>query len=436
VIYNANFRCLWSYDTLPARLSAIALWTTGRLYLDPFESLIRGTPDYWYHRTPGGHLVSRYSPVVPLLVSPLFLPAAVYAASRGIDGAEFTTMSEASEKVAASVVASLSVVAVYFLLRRFASPANAALLVLAYAFGTETWVIGSQALWQHGMSELLLALLLLALGGRKPAALVLAGIAAGLLVANRLPNAFFAAAAVGYVLAHRRERMLAFAVLPAAICAVMLVYNLAFFRDGFGGYSSDGVLYLQRLVHGSDRFAGVLGLLVSPGRGLLVFSPFLIFLAASQRAPATAELSRLLAFFVPAAGLQLLFYGTFYGWVGGHSYGPRLLADLTPVLILGLVPAIEALGHGTARRLFVGLLAFAIAVQAIGAFCYPSGGSNWKLDVWRLDNLQYWMELRGGLAPTSVPRFFSTEKHASIDRVGGTRQVAIAGAELEEKRNA
>ena len=32
---------------------------------------------------------------------------------------------------------------------------------MAFAFGTDTWMISSQALWQHGSGELLVALALL-----------------------------------------------------------------------------------------------------------------------------------------------------------------------------------------------------------------------------------------------------------------------------------
>ncbi len=53
----------------------------------------------------------------------------------------------------------------------------ALLLTLAYAFGTTTWVIGSQALWQHGMAELLVigALSLLTVPCTAPRALAAGG---------------------------------------------------------------------------------------------------------------------------------------------------------------------------------------------------------------------------------------------------------------------
>ena len=53
------------------------------------------------------------------------------------------------EKLAASLLAALASVLMFLLLRREGNP-WALPLALAFAFGTNTWMISSQALWQHG----------------------------------------------------------------------------------------------------------------------------------------------------------------------------------------------------------------------------------------------------------------------------------------------
>ena len=67
------------------------------------------------------------------------------------------------EKLTASFLAALSAALLFLLLRRRATPSIAMLLTVAYAFGTTTWVISSQALWQHGMAQLLVIGLMLLL---------------------------------------------------------------------------------------------------------------------------------------------------------------------------------------------------------------------------------------------------------------------------------
>src|SRR5215813_10477695 len=61
------------------------------------------------------------------------------------------------------LIAALSVVAFLALAERLASARTALQLTIIYAFGSETWTISSQALWQHGASELLITLALLCL---------------------------------------------------------------------------------------------------------------------------------------------------------------------------------------------------------------------------------------------------------------------------------
>jgi hypothetical protein len=65
--------------------------------------------------------------------------------------------------------------------------------------------------------------------------------------------------------------------------------------------------------------------------------------------------------------------GQFSVWWGGHSFGPRLLADVMPAVVLGLVPVWPAIRRSAlTRTLFA--LAFAVSVLAevVGPFYFPS----------------------------------------------------------------
>jgi hypothetical protein len=78
-------------------------------------------------------------------------------------------------------------------------------------------------------------------------------------------------------------------------------------------------------------------------------------------------------------------------WWGGHSYGPRYAADLVVPLALIAAPAIgaaRALASRRALRAIVAiLLAWSVAVQAIGAFGYPGG--NWNGTPADVDRAHY-----------------------------------------------
>jgi hypothetical protein len=64
------------------------------------------------------------------------------------------------EKLSASFLASVASILMYLVLRRGCGRWSLP-LALVFAFGTNTWMISSQALWQHASGELLIALALL-----------------------------------------------------------------------------------------------------------------------------------------------------------------------------------------------------------------------------------------------------------------------------------
>ena len=101
---------------------------------------------------------------------------------------------------------------------------------------------------------------------------------------------------------------------------------------------------------------GLPGLLVSPARGLLVFSPFLVFigvgLAQRLRTPSTRRLAVALGVAVAA---QLLLYSQ-ADWRAGVSWGPRWLADALPIMIWMLAPAPQALRKIEGMRCIAGQL--------------------------------------------------------------------------------
>lgn len=114
---------------------------------------------------------------------------------------------------------------------------------------------------------------------------------------------------------------------------------------------------------------------MSPNRGLLVFCPWV----AVTLGPLPLVWRRLLAApLVPAliVGLvaHLLVFAAYSGWWGGWVFGPRYATEAVP--ILAILYAFTLDGARThARWARVPLHAagvFAVALEAIGAACYPS----------------------------------------------------------------
>ena len=127
---------------------------------------------------------------------------------------------------------------------------------------------------------------------------------------------------------------------------------------------------------------GLLGLLFSPSRGLLVFTPVvLVVLAARIGGPHRSVLRWTLA----AAGVQFLVYASFSVWWGGHTYGPRYVLDLLPALLpaASVGAARIAAAEWPVRLATAVALVWSLATAATGAFCYPHDG--WNTDPASVD---------------------------------------------------
>jgi len=452
LVYNANGRVIASSDTRAARFLPFALLEAGTLRLDPvLDAAQTSRRAYWVQPARGGGHASLFPIVAPLLATPLYVPAAILLARQGWPSAGVAAAASFMEKLAASCIAAAAAGSMYLLLRRRMRPARALGLSAAFALGTETWMIGSQALWQHGTEELLLTLALLALTGPlTPARLALGGAACGLAIAGRPIDALLVAPFALLAPAWAGRRAAWFFAGAAVPLVLALAYNLAMFGLPGGGYE----LFIQegRRYFEEPMTSGLAGMLFGTDKGLFIYTPFLLFLpvylrralrrnpdaaapalppapphavlppappdAALPAAPLDAALPpsptdvalppappttgrppalphgghlaavrgflsdrdrALAALLLVAIAAQLLVYSR-SEWRGGSCYGPRYLTDILPLLTWMLAPVVESLG-ALALGIFRIAVLFSIAVQAVGAFCYPRGASDLRIEA-------------------------------------------------------
>jgi hypothetical protein len=443
LVYNANLRQIGSGDTLPARYLPLILWHDHTLDLDTNAQLVahghsltsdRNTTDitdskvkyfepsaYWIAQTRRHQLASLYPVVTPLLVAPLYLPAVVWLNYHGWQQPQIDRVAELMEKLSASFLASIASVLMFLLLRREKIP-WALPLAFVFALGTNTWMISSQALWQHSGGEFLIALaLLLVVASASPLRIALLGAVCVLMAANRPPDALIAGALVFFIVWSRRRTALWLLAGGALPLAALLYYNLHFIGDIAGGYALARVP-IDKFFHLS--LSGLAGLLISPARGLLVFTPFLVFvpvgLIQRLRTPSSRSLAVMLSL---AVGAQFLLYSQ-ADWRAGVSWGPRWLTNLLPILVWGIAPAPMVL-RSLARWLLILAMAASVGVQTIGAFSYTkasderifAGNPASMRGAWNPRSLPFLLELRHP-RPRGV---LQCDARASIDRIGPTQ---------------
>ncbi len=391
VVYNSNFRLIRSGDTIPARLLPFSLLLERHVYLDgwivpylydPGQNGVNAV------RVSHGHWVSAYPIVMPLAITPLYLLPAWWVSRQQPRPAPadvvMQAMTDVMEKFSATILASLSAGLLYLALGRIVSAGTGFLLALIYGLASNTWTISSQALWRQGFSELGFVLLLWALLARPDSAwgTFLAGSALGLAAANKPGHALVAIAFLVYVLGRQRSRLLLFVGPLLVIGALVVAYNYSFFSHLLGAtadpYARPASSVGLDLSH-STVSNGLAGLLVSPSRGLLIFMPWTLFAVWGASKLWERPQFGWDRYLIAGALAVFLGHAFFWGWSGGHGYGPRYLTDLLPFLVFFLVPVWPRLSGSTVLRVGFGLaVAAALWVQIVGAYFYPNGHWDWR----------------------------------------------------------
>jgi len=365
--------CLFTYygslnrtpsgDTYGTVYTAVALVQRHTIWLDhylPIFQMHSGQHPYMLAYRPDGHIVN----LTPTASSALAVPAVALFDLAGAKAQDWGTWMEAGMLTAALATAASAAV-LFVLFTRLTSRRRAALVAATYAWATLAWSISGQALWQHGGATLALAVALLALVDRR---LTLAGAAVSAMIAFRLSTpviALFLLPLIGRRPADWGRFLLGIA--PFAI--PLAAYNwLAFgspLRQGYGTAHITDALKLK-----SSRLQeGLPGLLVSPGRGLIFYSPILLFAIVGairgRRTPLYFWCALAAAAYVVVAANE-------DQWWGGQSFGPRRLTDALPLFAVLLVPAIGAIARTRWIWAYVVLLAYSVFVELIAAAANPT----------------------------------------------------------------
>jgi hypothetical protein len=330
--------------------------------LDEFTFLYReGIPPYLVRTEK--HFVSAYPPGPALMALPFYVPPFLAAVS-----AQSALMVQV-EKVAASVFVAISVVLIYHCIAKIAGAATALLFALIYAFGTSSLSISSQGLWQHGPSQLLVAasLYLLVRGTEREQGVGLTGLSLGAAVLCRPTDILMALPLAAYVLHRHPKKWFLFLLWALPSVLFLLAYNLWYFG------SITKMAYDQGFFSGNGWatpfFEGLPGVLVSPSRGIFIYSPVFVFalwgIYLSWRS-STGVLFRYLSISVI---LSVVFYSKWKVWWGGWAFGPRLLADITPLLVLLMLPAYARVrDRPILRNLFFLAAGASVFIHSLGAY--------------------------------------------------------------------
>jgi hypothetical protein len=319
-------------------------------------------------------LFSVYPIGTPLMVVP-------YVAANELIGGHLLANLEQNiapwhDHIAAAVISAAAVAILYLAMRRRDASVTAALLAsTAFALGTSLWSTASRGLWQHGPLILCFAVAIFFLS-RKPIRLrdaAAAGLALGYAVLTRQMAGL---ALITITLALLSMNWRAALVLGLAAMPPMLI-NVAYDLHAFGWIGNPYVS--QYTGAAAWSWTALAGLMVSPQRGLLVFSPILLFAGYGFGQLVRGRSTSALDWAYVAYGVSLwLFVAAWPIWSGGHCYGPRMMSDALPFLVLYLATAWDAMA---ARRAALPGMAGFLLLLVISCAIHARGATDW--DVWR-----------------------------------------------------
>ena len=249
----------------------------------------------------------------------------------------------------ASFLLAASAVMMYLIARRFLPVKRAVLLALLFALATSAYSVAGRAVWQHTPSMLLLTIIIYMLlradtanGASdathhpRPSLAGWAGLPVALAYTVRPTDSLFVVVFTLYVAVRHRRYLVYYLLAAAPVAAAFIAYDYSVYHALFSPYYRSDLIGFYP--HNWPKMAMALaGNLISPSRGLLIFTPVFLFAILSMvgmkwKTPLAPWLAAL------ALAHWIVVSSYVSNWWAGHSYGPRFFTDITPIFVLFLIP--------------------------------------------------------------------------------------------------
>lgn len=366
-------------------LSALSIVHQGNLDLNEYEGFARRHEAYRYGIVERDGRTYQFFPpgttflLVPFVAATEFVLHALGAES--LDEHVRRAGTERFEKVLASVWMWFAALGFFILARRHGSFCSSIFSTLVFALGSSVWSELSQAIWSQTAMLLVLVWGLVWLIHQLSSDGNLAGPGAvlGFAFAVRPTAAIPLVFLVLLVWWQARPRVLQFLTGMSISGLALAAFSLTTYGSILPPYYGAG-----RVGWHSSLPEALIGTLVSPSRGLFVFSPvFLLGLAALPWTLRRRPIKPILLVGLASTVSLWLLVSSFPQWWGGHCFGPRLLADAIPWLALTLVPLFDAITSLRSARRYVGLALLLLVTLWSGLVNYR-GANSWACRLWNV----------------------------------------------------
>ena len=282
-------------------------------------------------------------------------------------------------KFVSSALVAGSAVLVFLIGLLFTSTRKALLISLIYGLGTCVWSVSSQSLWQHGPNVFYLALGTYGLvrSGERRSYSILCGAAYGMAVLCRPDSALVVLVVGVHLAAFQHKSLLPFIAGGLPFALGLAFYNWHFLGSplAFGQTELAKHLSLSKTgmpgVWQTPLMVGLPGLLFSPSRGLLVYSPVLIIAVWGTWVAWRDRRWVILRPLSIAILAVWIIQAKYFDWWSGWSYGYRHIVDTTVFMAVLFLPVIDRIMINRVLLAVLGLTtALSVLIQVLGVTAY------------------------------------------------------------------
>ena len=317
----------------------------------PIEQYVRGV-DYPYQLERWGDRFYYWFPPGSTILS---MPYVALANARGIAAMDKNGIYDPRAEtriqagLAALLMAGLTAI-MYFTARLFLPISWSSLIAAAMALGTTIWSIASRSMWIHTWGIFVLGLVVWLVARAELRRSLHPVLLATCLSWLYFIRPSFALSIIGvsvYVFIRYRRAFVTLVLTGAAWLAAFLGYSYYHFGHLLPHYYQTQPYMMN---FGASFWDGLSGTLVSPSRGLFIYSPMLLFVGyllvryRKQLRPGLTWLA------LGIVCVHLVFMSAYANWHGGHCYGPRYCTDVIPWFALLSILAVEARLRWTAAN--------------------------------------------------------------------------------------
>ncbi len=284
------------------------------------------------------------------------------------------------ERLIASLVIAMSSIFIFFIVLSISeSKKQSILMTFVFAFCTSTWSTASRGLWQHGPTILMLTIVLyLIIQSEKKMGLIqYVSIPLAFSFIVRPTNSLSILLLTIFVFLKYKKYFFKYVMWGMMIAIPFSIYNIIIYKSLLSPYYMP-----QRIGSFSNFFEGLVGNLISPARGLFVFSPILLFALYGIFLKIKAKDKKPLdLFLLVIILLHWIAISSFPHWWGGHCFGPRFFSDMLPYLIFFMIPSLQQIPHLKVlkKRVFIGI---SICFISISFFIHLKGTQNFECYEW------------------------------------------------------